>query len=361
VISNPSSSVTSSKTELKVEARINITKQPESVIAAVNDSVSLSVQATASGALSYQWRRNGINITASNQPTLTLKASAETSGVYDVVISETAADQSVYSILSAGAALDLSSPVRILSKPQSLSVFQGDGAAFDVVATGTGNLTYSWSLAGKLIPNEIGHRLIIPQVTSKPPSTLTYSVTVSDGKTSETATATLTVRARPSNQSQTTAQPTGQDSSANLSLSAQVRSYLIEARAVAGAAPFEGRLYLDAETESAVISELSETLSNSFRAPEAGVTLTPALTAGELEVLKLEFRSNSGLESWSLQGPANLVASQADGSWMAHTLVGLRKVYDTTGKLIGTWMVSVQFQESVPALPPAISGASSSQ
>jgi hypothetical protein len=133
---------------------------------------------------------------------------------------------------------------------------------------------------------------------------------------------------------------------------------LIEARPVAGAAPFEGRLYLDAETESAVISEESDGVVSAFRAPEAGVTLAPALTAGELEVLKLEFRSDSGLESWSLQGPANLVASQADGSWMAHTLVGLRKVYDTTGKLIGTWMVSVQFQESVPAMPPAISGAS---
>jgi hypothetical protein len=46
---------------------------------------------------------------------------------------------------------------------------------------------------------------------------------------------------------------------------------------------------------------------------------------------------------------------------MANTLVGLRKVYDTTGKLLGTWMVSVQFEESVLTLPPAISGSSVAQ
>jgi hypothetical protein len=360
VVSNPSSSVTSSKTEVQVIARINIAKQPASVLASANDSVSLSVQASASGALSYQWRKNGVNLSGATSPSLQLTVSTETIGVYDVLISENS-DQSVYSVLSAAAAVELSSPIRIVSPPKNLDVFQGDGAAFDVIATGTGKLTYSWSLAGRVLPNETSHRLVIPQVTTKPPATLSYSVTVSDGKTSETATATVTVSARPSVRTQAAAPPIAQDASVNLVQNSPVRAYLIEARPVAGAAPFEGRLYLDAETESAVISEGSGGVVSAFRAPEAGVTLAPALTAGELEVLKLEFRSDSGLESWSLQGPANLVASQADGSWMAHTLVGLRKVYDTTGKLIGTWMVSVQFQESVPAMPPAISGASTRQ
>jgi hypothetical protein len=147
----------------------------------------------------------------------------------------------------------------------------------------------------------------------------------------------------------------------NLVQSAPVRSYLVEAKPIAGAAPYEGRIYLDAETESAVISDLTGALSSSFRAPETGVTLAPALGSGEIEVLKLEFRSDSGVESWSLQGPANLVATQGKGAWMANTLVGLRRVYDTTGKLLGTWMVSVRFEESVLTLPPALSGSSVGQ
>jgi hypothetical protein len=360
VISNPSSSVTSSQTEVQVVARINIAEQPAPVLASANDSVSLSVQASAKGALSYQWRKNGVNLSGATLPSLQLTVSTETIGVYDVLISENS-EQSVYSVLSAAAAVEIANPVRIVSPPRSLEVFQGDGAAFDVIATGTGKLTYSWSLAGKVIPNEISHRLVIPQATAKPPAVLSYSVTVSDGKTSQTAIATLTVKASPSVRSQASPQPIGQDASAILAQGAPVRSYHIEARPIAGAAPFDGQLYLDAETESAVVSERIDTSLSAFRAPSSGVTLTPALTEGDLEVLKLEFRSNSGLESWSLQGPANMVATQGDGSWMAHTLVGLRKVHDATGKLIGTWMVSVQFQEPVSELPPALSGSSINQ
>jgi hypothetical protein len=360
VITNPSSSVTSSKTELLVNARINIAKQPESVIASLNDSVSLSVTATSSGPLSYQWRRNGLNLAGANQSSLSFKLSSETAGVYDVVISDNS-EQTAYSILSSSASVDIASPVKIISRPQPLSVFQGDGAAFDVTATGSGKLTYAWSLAGKAIANETGNRLVIPQVTAKPPTTLNYAVTVSDGKTSETASVTLTVRARPSTSSQSLAQSGNQDTTSSPAQGAAIRSYSIEARPVAGAPSFEGNVYLDAETESAVVSELQGGLTTAFRAPESGVTLTPALGAGDIEVLKLSFQSDSGTESWSLQGPANLVATQGDGAWMAHTLVGLRKVYDSTGKLIGTWMVSIQFEESLPALPPAISGASLSQ
>ncbi len=360
VISNPSSSVTSSKTELQVAARINIIKQPASVLAANNDSVSLSVQASASGPLSYQWRKNGVNLSGATLPSLPLVVSADTLGVYDVIISETS-EQSTYSITSGAAAVEVATPVKIVSKPKSLDVFQGDGAAFDVIATGTGPLTYSWSLAGKAIQNETTHRLVISQVNAKPPATLSYTVTVSDGKTSSTATASLTVRARPSTQALAVAQASNQDANVNLVQSAPVRSYLVEAKPIAGAAPYDGRIYLDAETESAVIADLTDALPSSFRAPETGVTLAPALGAGEIEVLKLEFRSDSGVESWSLQGPANLVATQGKGAWMANTLVGLRRVYDTTGKLLGTWMVSVRFEESVLTLPPALSGSSVGQ
>lgn len=52
------------------------------------DTATLSVQAVASGALSYQWRRNRIQIPGATQATLTLAGAGElTAGDYDVIVS----------------------------------------------------------------------------------------------------------------------------------------------------------------------------------------------------------------------------------------------------------------------------------
>ncbi|MBL9194258.1 MAG: immunoglobulin domain-containing protein [Opitutaceae bacterium] len=52
------------------------------------DTATLSVQAVASGALSYQWRRNRIQIPGATQATLTLAGASElTAGDYDVIVS----------------------------------------------------------------------------------------------------------------------------------------------------------------------------------------------------------------------------------------------------------------------------------
>ena len=65
-----------------------ITTQPQSITVAQGNNASFSVTATGTAPLSYQWRRNGINITGANASTYTI-SNVQTShaGSYSVVVS----------------------------------------------------------------------------------------------------------------------------------------------------------------------------------------------------------------------------------------------------------------------------------
>ena len=94
-----------------------ITAQPVDRVVQQGANVSLTVQATGSSPLRYQWRKGGTAITGATDATLTL-ASVQFAnvGTYDVVVSNTAG-----SATSAPAALSLTGLLapEITTQPKS--------------------------------------------------------------------------------------------------------------------------------------------------------------------------------------------------------------------------------------------------
>lgn len=120
-----------------------ITLQPVSQAVLAGDSVTFEVQASSSTSLTYQWRTNGVNIPGA------------TSNIF-AIAPVTTLDQAVYtvqvingggSVISSNASLTVfiaPGPPTITTQPVSLTVTQGQALAFNVGASGPGQLSYQW-------------------------------------------------------------------------------------------------------------------------------------------------------------------------------------------------------------------------
>jgi len=88
VVSNSVNSVTSTPATVVVNpAAPTITAHPASVTAAINGIVTFNVTATGTEPLTYQWRKDTVDLVGATTPSLTLAGvSATTAGSYDVVV-----------------------------------------------------------------------------------------------------------------------------------------------------------------------------------------------------------------------------------------------------------------------------------
>lgn len=122
-----------------------ITTQPLGQTNAVGATISFVVGASGSGALSYQWRYGGGNISgATTNPFVLANAQLANNGNYSVVI--TNAFGSVTS--SVVALLVTNAPPAITLPPQPQSVLAGQSATFNVSVTGTPTLAFQWLFNG---------------------------------------------------------------------------------------------------------------------------------------------------------------------------------------------------------------------
>ncbi len=147
----------------------SISQQPQPAVVCPGDSAAFSV--VASGAVSYQWRRNGSNLGGPNGPTLTIDPVGPGDfGNYDVVITGTcgAITSSVVS-LSQGAAPS------ITQQPQSQASCRGQGVTLSVTASGATG--FQWRRNGNNVDMATGSTLNIPLVNAT--TTGSYDVIVS--------------------------------------------------------------------------------------------------------------------------------------------------------------------------------------
>jgi len=206
VVSNQAGSVTSDNAVLTVNVIPPpvITADPENQTVLAGQPASFSVTATGTEPLSYQWRRNGVNISGATAATYTIPATVagDNGALFACVVSNQGG-----SVISNNAELtvnEIISPV-ITAQPQNLSVLAGEAATFSVTATGTAPLTYQWRRDGNDITNATSSSYTI-QVTAAGDDGAQFSCMVSNqggSVISNNATLTVTVPLPP----QITAQP----------------------------------------------------------------------------------------------------------------------------------------------------------
>jgi len=110
----------------------------------VGQAVELAVTVDGTAPFSYQWKKNGTNIStnATGSKYAIAAVSTTSAGDYTVTVSNSAG-----STTSPKATLVVNLPTVITAQPKALSALTGTAAKFTVTATGTG-LTFQWQKDG---------------------------------------------------------------------------------------------------------------------------------------------------------------------------------------------------------------------
>lgn len=144
VVSNEGGSVTSEGAQLTVSLPPVITRQPLGQNVLVGAPVNLAVAVSATPPITYQWRRNGLDVAGASGPSFLLgNVTVESAGEFSVVV-----DNDAGSVTSELALIEVTVPVRITTQPVDQTVVEGSGASFTVAATGTAPLSYQWRKGG---------------------------------------------------------------------------------------------------------------------------------------------------------------------------------------------------------------------
>ena len=159
VIGNSAGTATSSNATLTVSARAvvpAITTQPAAQSVTAGQSASFSVTATGTGPLTYQWKKNGINISGAISSAYTIPATAagDANAVFTVEVSNSAG--TAISITATLTVTPAAVAPAVTSQPAALSVTTGQTATFSVIATGTAPLRYQWMKNGLNVTDGVG-------------------------------------------------------------------------------------------------------------------------------------------------------------------------------------------------------------
>jgi hypothetical protein len=192
VVSNTAGTVTSSAATLTVNpapVAPTITTQPVNQTVTAGQTATFNVAATGTAPLSYQWRKNGVNIAGATAAGYTTPATttSDSGATFTAVVSNTAG-----TVTSAAATLTVNAAVvapTITTQPGNQT------ATFNVVATGTTPLSYQWQKNGVNIAGATATSYTTP-VTATSDSGSTFAVVVTNtAGTVTSAAATLTVTA----------------------------------------------------------------------------------------------------------------------------------------------------------------------
>lgn len=168
-----------------------ITLQPLSQMETVGASVTLTVAATGTVPLSYQWLFNGQTINGATNSTYVLnQIQLSQAGKYTVVVRNKAG-----SVSSEAATLTVNVPATppLITTQPANQVVDGEGsAAFTVVATGTEPLSYQWNFNGGILAGATNSSLVRTPVQASQAGSYTVQVKNAAGSVLSTA-ATLTI------------------------------------------------------------------------------------------------------------------------------------------------------------------------
>ncbi len=143
VVSGTCGTMTSNDVTLTITAGTTINTQPAGQSSCLGGSVTFNVSANGSGTLTYQWKKNTVDIPGATLASYTINpVTAGDAANYTVVVTS-----SCGSITSNIATLTILPATGITTQPASQTVCSGSNATFTVAAAGD-NLTYQWRKAG---------------------------------------------------------------------------------------------------------------------------------------------------------------------------------------------------------------------
>lgn len=172
----------SSAQRTSLPSAIRFDTQPGSVTLNPDGSATLSVAVSGLLPATFQWRKNGANISGATSASYSLVAAqVGDSGTYDVMVTNLAGSKT-----SSAAAVSVNAPVNITAQPASLTVNPGSLATFAVTATGTAPLTYQWRKDGVPIA---GGSSVTYSLTAQAASAGNYDVLVTNLVNSATSNA----------------------------------------------------------------------------------------------------------------------------------------------------------------------------
>jgi len=185
VVTNTFGAITSNAAALTVNSPLTLASNPTSRRAAIGDTLapafSVSATAAAGVTLTYQWRKDGVNILGATSATLGLTAIKATDfGTYSVTITSLTG-----TLTSTGAVLSLASdpvvaPI-ITRDPTSVTINPGSSLILSVAATGSPAPTYQWQFNGASIPGANAATLVLTDVIAAQAGTYNVVVTNSGG------------------------------------------------------------------------------------------------------------------------------------------------------------------------------------
>lgn len=202
-----------------------IVSQPAAASVYTTQTATFTVAATGSGTLTYQWRKQGINIALATSSSYTTPAAALTDNgaQFSVVVTDkngaSASNNAVLTVSDAAPGIS--------SQPTGQSVMEGQPASFSVLGLGMPPLTYQWRKNGAAISGANSPNYTTP-ATAIADNGAIYTATVSNSQgsiTSNNAVLSVTSNA-PSITTQPSAQSVGLGQAATFSVAATGASTL---------------------------------------------------------------------------------------------------------------------------------------
>jgi pectin methylesterase-like acyl-CoA thioesterase len=191
VITNNYGSVTSLVAHLTVSAgnvAPTLSQQPQNVAVTAGQDATFTVVAAGNPLPTYQWQKNGVNLTdsgnisgATSSSLTIIGAQPSDAASYSVGVTNIAGG-----ILSSNATLTVNVPPALTTQPKNIKVYNGQPASFTVAASGSPAPTFQWRKNGAVLPDEIGPTLSFASV--QPSDAGTYDATAINPAGSDTST-----------------------------------------------------------------------------------------------------------------------------------------------------------------------------
>lgn len=314
---------------LTVNQIVRITTQPSSLSLNAGAAASMTVAATGTAPISYQWYYNGTAISGATGNTLNLTSvSTASAGNYYAVVKNPG---STATSTTAALTVKAVTPLTLNSQPVSTSVYEGGSTTFAMSASSSNAITYTWYKNG-VATGSNSNSLSISNATLG--SAGTYSCRITDGTTTINCNPfTLTVNEIV----RITSQPSNQALNAGASASLSI--------AATGTAPISYQWYRNgtalsgATTSTLNLANVSTTDSGSYYC----VVTNPgsSATSGTASLSIAANASGKAQISW------NAPTSREDGSALiASEIAGYELYYSGSNSASLTKLASVSSAET---------------